>query len=450
MMMIQSTAPHQIDNNSIVDNDPTCKVVAQESEQSSLTSGIILDNNNNNSSNSQRLHATKKRRSALVVERPSMDITKTNNLTSINSGFLAGLFDDVTKISVLKELRLSSPAEEEGQSSHTQTTSEQDRSSKTDFMGVQASGRTSSPLARTVSPSSRSKVVVTDDEATAVVVVDPLQLLDGVSKVSMTSSNFSCDRPAKKSRLSMINVPSLSGLGASSSSVRGNLERVSYWNLTERSSTFHAQSRELFSSFTFSGASTTPKTANRETSLDQLFSQVAFLDTNNNNNESNIHHSNPATLALDALMETRTAASGPSNNNSTTVKSRMIKASTFNRFPILPCTISESSCGDLPRLARAPPAPRPVDRTNSNGSLDESSSFGWFVDTDEDLDEPVSPSNGQVESSSNGLFDTKRINPGDLAYQAPTAPKGRSIQDDAEIEWAQAADTVDSVLGDMF
>ena len=35
-----------------------------------------------------------------------------------------------------------------------------------------------------------------------------------------------------------------------------------------------------------------------------------------------------------------------------------------------------------------------------------------------------------------------------LAFQAPTAPKGPAQE--AEVEWAQAADTVDDVLGDFF
>jgi hypothetical protein len=62
--------------------------------------------------------------------------------------------------------------------------------------------------------------------------------------------------------------------------------------------------------------------------------------------------------------------------------------------------------------------------------------FGWFVD----LDDNVLP-----EANSNLPY---TISSDSLAFQAPTAPK--AVRDHEELEWAQAADTVDDVLGDFF
>ena len=98
-------------------------------------------------------------------------------------------------------------------------------------------------------------------------------------------------------------------------------------------------------------------------------------------------------------------------------------------FPNLPATVSDSSCDK--GLTRAN-----LVRHVSSRENDTKESFGWFVD----LDDHQSP-----EAQTGLPYVVSRT---DLAFQAPTAPK--RVNDDAEVEWAKAADTVDDVLGDFF
>ncbi|KAG7337214.1 hypothetical protein IV203_013842 [Nitzschia inconspicua] len=430
MMIPASSLLYAINSGGHKDNNDAkvYTTVAKDNEGPSRCSSSFLDE-------SKRFAFSRKRRP--VNDDEGESITEpSNNLTSINSGFLAGLFDDVTKINVLKELKLSDPAADEANDSSNNISEVSSKTTSNNELKLlhHYPSITSLP-ARTVSPSSYPKHSIDETEAA----VDPLHLLESISTVSTTSS---C-RPSKKSRLSMIDVPSLNGLDTSSST-RSNLSRTSYWSLTERSSAFQEQSKELLASLsttrpTVVGDSRVAKTLTGETALNRLFSQVTFLDDNNDSFSSdNIHlkDNSPATMALDALMETERDATSSVSNNSNN-KSRMIKASTCNKFPNLPCFISEASWDKSRMMSRT----KSATGTGTGSDSEELSSFGWFVDTDEDVDDyrpaaapvPVAPSN-----------------PGDLAFQAPTAPKGRSIQDDAEIEWAKAADTVDSVLGDMF
>ena len=98
-------------------------------------------------------------------------------------------------------------------------------------------------------------------------------------------------------------------------------------------------------------------------------------------------------------------------------------------FPNLPATVSDSSCNaGLTRvnLVRQASIPEKLNKE----------SFGWFVDLDDNLS-PGANINLPYTVSSDSL-----------AFQAPTAPK--SVRDHEELEWAQAADTVDDVLGDFF
>jgi hypothetical protein len=112
-------------------------------------------------------------------------------------------------------------------------------------------------------------------------------------------------------------------------------------------------------------------------------------------------------------------------------------------FPNLPATISDSSVPTgLTRenLARHVPSSE-TDATYATSGSNRESSFGWFVDLDDDHRDMAAP------SSKTPLL-THAVSSDDLAFHAPTAPMRTS--DDSEIEWAQAADTVDSVLGDFF
>jgi hypothetical protein len=99
-------------------------------------------------------------------------------------------------------------------------------------------------------------------------------------------------------------------------------------------------------------------------------------------------------------------------------------------FPHLPATVSDSSCSA--GLTRAK-----LDRQASTSENEAKESFGWFVDLEGESATP---------ELSVGLPYT--VSTGDLAFQASTAPK--RVNDDAELEWAKAADTVDDVLGDFF
>ena len=99
-------------------------------------------------------------------------------------------------------------------------------------------------------------------------------------------------------------------------------------------------------------------------------------------------------------------------------------------FPHLPATVSDSSCAS--GLTRAK-----LDRQVSDPENQIKEFFGWFVDLEGDASVTPEPALGPAKVSSN-----------DLAFQAATAPK--AVYDDAELEWAKAADTVDDVLGDFF
>ncbi len=98
-------------------------------------------------------------------------------------------------------------------------------------------------------------------------------------------------------------------------------------------------------------------------------------------------------------------------------------------FPNLPATVSDSSChAGLTRVNLVRQASIPENPTKE--------SFGWFVDLDDNQTFETDPSLPYAVSSDS------------LAFLAPTAPK--RVHDDAELEWAQAADTIDDVLGDFF
>jgi hypothetical protein len=65
----------------------------------------------------------------------------------------------------------------------------------------------------------------------------------------------------------------------------------------------------------------------------------------------------------------------------------------------------------------------------------DSKDYGWFVEMDDECTGlSVNAYNNQSQKN--------------LAFLAPTAPNG--VDNDAEVEWAKAADTVDDVLGDFF
>jgi len=99
-------------------------------------------------------------------------------------------------------------------------------------------------------------------------------------------------------------------------------------------------------------------------------------------------------------------------------------------FPNLPATVSESSCtAGLTRGSLIKQASSPEKQQHKE-------SFGWFVD----LDDHQSNEGKTISSYSTSCPD--------LAFQARTAPN--ASHNDAAVQWAKAADTVDDVLGDFF
>jgi hypothetical protein len=112
-------------------------------------------------------------------------------------------------------------------------------------------------------------------------------------------------------------------------------------------------------------------------------------------------------------------------------RAKMVDVETV--FPHLPTTVSDSSCatGGLTRCK--------LGRQVSNPEINGVDSFGWFVDLDGESNATVRDNQANLILSESSY---------DLAFQAPTVPKG--VSDEAELEWAKAADTVDDVLGDFF
>ena len=107
-------------------------------------------------------------------------------------------------------------------------------------------------------------------------------------------------------------------------------------------------------------------------------------------------------------------------------------------LPHLPNTVSDSSCGHEVSRAKLDHAQQEVPLSKEINAV---GSFGWFVDLDEGDDKPgVNFGDSSAFSSASGTDK--------LAFQQATAPK--RVNDDADLQWAQAADTVDSVLGDLF
>jgi len=99
-------------------------------------------------------------------------------------------------------------------------------------------------------------------------------------------------------------------------------------------------------------------------------------------------------------------------------------------FPNLPATVSDSSCSaGLTRGSL-------IKQASSPEKLLHKESFGWFVD----LDDHQSNVWKTISSYSTSCPD--------LAFRAPTAPN--ASHNDAAVQWAKAADTVDDVLGDFF
>jgi len=137
----------------------------------------------------------------------------------------------------------------------------------------------------------------------------------------------------------------------------------------------------------------------------------------------------------------------------------VLKVSASVLFPRLPTAISESSCSTKTLLSVTNPTTctNGADKTSSsdvsastkedtNESVNNSKSYGWFVVLDEEeegrFDTRVSSAKNVYASGSSSENLT-------LAFVAPTAPKGSSAEEEAELAYAQAADTVDDIFGGL-
>lgn len=96
-------------------------------------------------------------------------------------------------------------------------------------------------------------------------------------------------------------------------------------------------------------------------------------------------------------------------------------------FPQLPSSVTDSSSFTL--------TPNNKGQQSLDSETKTSKDYGWFVEMDDEC----------TGLSVNAYHNASQKN---LAFLAPTAPKG--VDQDAEVEWAKAADTVDDVLGDFF
>ena len=105
--------------------------------------------------------------------------------------------------------------------------------------------------------------------------------------------------------------------------------------------------------------------------------------------------------------------------------------------PHLRATVSDSSCSSELSRAKLHQGQLEVPLSNKTNPV---GSFGWFVDLDEGEN---NPDRGKQDSHA-----VTTGNADDLAFQASTSPK--RVNHEAELEWAQAADTIDTVLGNVF
>lgn len=163
-----------------------------------------------------------------------------------------------------------------------------------------------------------------------------------------------------------------------------------------------------------------------------------------------------AGLAEGAISEVSSpSVVSPRPNTSTTLKIQLsfndqvreLQGMAFPSLPQIPVTVSSSSCSAASATRQSSSVVTPRDEDVMVGKMnedqDQSESYGWFVNMDEDEADTADQSG--VASTSMFLPDTK---PADLAFNAITAPSAEN--QDLEVQQALAADTIDDVLGDLF
>jgi len=344
------------------------------------------------SSRNARFSLRKKRNFAKTMINDNEEFSPVN-ISSYNSDFLSGLFADVAKANVLKEFQIEPPS--------TSTPSDTTRST----------------TIRSCNRSASSHVI---------------------------SDSSDSPRPLKKSRMNL--RPSL------------YRSRASCMNLLARQQQQQSHNTPFESESTITKPSS-PKSID-EIEMPEKKERSSSVFTVQNTNEKTNKKQDSLAFQLDCLETTSTgelsisaiaSISPPANTKNKKVVKDVDVA--MLAFPNLPSAVSDSSCesnthaitatGLTRESAPVPHGPAPEIAGAASPSSEERSaskeSFGWFIDLDDDETSPVSSS----------TVTDKKASSDDLAFQAPTTPK-RSTNHVEEMEQAYAADTIDSVLGDLF
>jgi hypothetical protein len=252
--------------------------------------------------------------------------------------------------------------------------------------------------------SAGTPAVTSAEESTSFPLKSPQLLHD-----EQAQSHIIFDRPSKKSRLSLLpsfrsrsSCKNLTGLQEGLQSPKGIDEFATFQSRDKSKACTKNAEAESFPS-----AATVPK-------VDSLAYQLNCLSGVEDNDTSEGANASP-TKTEKTVMDVAKLA-----------------------FPNLPATVSDSSCNTgLTRESLVQHVPTPEIAALNAGSNKDA--FGWFVDLD---DHHLSDENHQASSKPLSFHFT--VSNDDLAFQAPTAPKRSS--DDAEVEWAKAADTVDTIF----
>jgi len=345
------------------------------------------------SSRNVRFSLRKKRNFAKTMINDNEEFSPVN-ISSYNSDFLSGLFADVAKANVLKEFQIEPP------------------------LSSTPSDTTSSTTIRSCNRSASSHVI---------------------------SDSSDSPRPLKKSRVNL----------------RSSLyrSRASCMNLSARQQQQQSQNR-LFESKSTITEPLSPKGVDQIEILEKKERSSSAFSVQNINKKTNKKQDSLA-FQLDCLETTSTGELSISAITSisppyNTKNEKVVKDVAILAFPNLPSAVSDSSCesnvhtitaaGLTRESAPVPHGPAPEIAVAASPSSEERSgskeSFGWFVDLD---DEETSP----VDCVSSLTVTYKIATSDDLAFQAPAATK-RSTNHVEEMEQAYAADTIDSVLGDLF
>lgn len=344
--------------------------------------------------------------------RPDEDRDATVNISSYNSDFLSGLFSDVAKARILSEFQIP-PA---------------------------------------------SATAATTGEASG-------ESFSSSSATSLATAAAMTARPCKKSRLSFsLNAPAF----RARPSVK-NLFDLNNSKNHDQQSSLQLQRQDL------SGPGS-PRCMDEELKQqDSLAFQLSCLSAE----EDSQGNADGCKAGEEALSEDSSSVEGTSKAARALVShevspkgagtKKMVAKDLADHavrlaFPRLPATVSDSSCAAAAAATTTVAFAAGLNRelmlhasrtekgnadAGNNGHSRKESHFGWFVDLDEHHGAATADSQEPPAAKM-----TCAVSSDDLAFKAPTAPallEGPvAAAQEAEVEWAKAADTVDDVLGYFF